>query len=348
MRTLVLPTARKDVFLATLLAYVCAPLAAMFFVLLCTWSPVPYPYFEEILFTSAQNDSPQAGIAPAGNTKTSSEAYAAIGTTENVARNADKVEVENEQLILASHHNEPFKQTTYLAPYGLLWKKWQPVENAIETEMRVISGCQQTPEKCPAGAATKFNDILSEALKVEGRARLGIVNRATNIAVRYTTDSRQYGADDYWATAFETLGSGKGDCEDYAIAKHAVLRAANWPADDLRIVVLWDSLLRDFHAVEAARHQGTWWILDNRTMTLVEDVNLAHYHPLFIIDDVSVRQLSRAAPAGGFRISDRLLTNAGDQIFPGGLCGNRSLAVQLVRMMTDDWLTRWGFKAADQ
>lgn len=347
VRTFVLPRARKDVFLATLFAYVCAPLAAMFFVLLCTWSPVPSPYFEEILFNSAQNDSLRVGIAPAGNTKTSGEAYAAVGSTENIAQSAEKTGVESE-LILANHHNEPFKQTSYLAPYGLLWKKWQPVESAIETEVRVISRCQEKPEKCPAGAATKFNDILGEALKFEGRARLGVVNRATNMAVRYTTDSRQYDVDDYWATPFETLGSGKGDCEDYAIAKHAVLRAANWPSDDLRIVVLWDSILRDYHAVEAARHQGTWWILDNRTMMLVEDTNLAHYHPLFIIDDVSVRQLSRPTPAGGFRISDRFLTNAGDQTFPGGLCGNRGLAFQLVRMMTDDWLTRWGFKAASR
>ncbi|HZP69418.1 MAG TPA: transglutaminase-like cysteine peptidase [Pseudolabrys sp.] len=331
MRSTLLLRARNDAFYGMLAAYLCAPLAAAFFVLVCTWSPLPYPYFENLYV-----DIAQANVSPAANrTDIEHAGDAVVEKADGAGRNND------ERLILAAHHNEPFKQTSYLAPDGLLWTKWLPVESAIETEMRTIAGCQDKPQTCPTGAATAFNSILNEALKHEGRARLGIVNRATNLAIRYTSDSQQYGINDYWATPFQTFASGKGDCEDYAIAKHAILRAANWPASDLRIVVLWDSLLRDFHAIEAARHEGVWWILDNRTMSLVADVNLAHYHPIFIIDDVSVRQLHRPSPVDGFRISDRLLTNAGGEISLRGLCSDRSLAWQLVHMLSTDWLSGW-------
>jgi predicted transglutaminase-like cysteine proteinase len=297
-------------------------------------------FFQNFVFEESQL------ILPSGNEKPSRPAKD-IATEKNsyAASTSARSPIEpgkpTEHLILASHPNEPFKQTSYLAPDGLLWRKWLPVESAIESEMRVITDCQAKPQKCPAGAATRFNDILSEALKYEGRTRLGIINRETNLAIKYTSDVRQFGVSDYWATPFETLGSGKGDCEDYAIAKHAILRAANWSTDDLRIVVLWDSLLRDFHAVEAVRDHGTWWILDNRSMTIAEDQNLRHYHPIFIIDDVSVRQLRPAGPADGFRISERILTNAGDEISRHGLCGDYSLAMYLVQILTSDWTAGW-------
>ena len=36
----------------------------------------------------------------------------------------------------------------------------------------------------------------------------------------------------------ETFATGKGDCEDYAIAKYVVLTAAGFPRDDLRLLDL--------------------------------------------------------------------------------------------------------------
>ena len=67
---------------------------------------------------------------------------------------------------------------------------------------------------------------MAEALKYEGRAKLGN-NRAVNLAAKCTTDTRKHRIPDHWATPFETIGSGTGDCEDYAITKYALLRALN-------------------------------------------------------------------------------------------------------------------------
>ena len=59
--------------------------------------------------------------------------------------------------------------------------------------------------------------------------RLEAVNRYVNGRVRFVDDSRQYGRADVWAAASDTLRRGRGDCEDYAIAKLQMLRAPASP-----------------------------------------------------------------------------------------------------------------------
>ena len=41
---------------------------------------------------------------------------------------------------------------------------------------------------------------------------------------------------DFWATPMETLGHGKGDCEDFAIAKYFTLLAAGMEMSQLRLI----------------------------------------------------------------------------------------------------------------
>ena len=48
---------------------------------------------------------------------------------------------------------------------------------------------------------------------------LAMVNRWANRRIAYAEDIANYGARDYWASASETLRSGRGDCEDFAILK---------------------------------------------------------------------------------------------------------------------------------
>src|SRR5688572_28424935 len=55
-------------------------------------------------------------------------------------------------------------------------------------------------------------------------AQLEAINRYVNGRVKFIDDIRQYGVDDHWTTAADTLRRGRGDCEDYAIAKLQLLR----------------------------------------------------------------------------------------------------------------------------
>lgn len=54
--------------------------------------------------------------------------------------------------------------------------------------------------------------------------------------ISYKTDISHWKKKDYWATPFEFLGSGAGDCEDYAIGKYFSLRYLGIPDEKLRIM----------------------------------------------------------------------------------------------------------------
>lgn len=67
-----------------------------------------------------------------------------------------------------------------------------------------------------------------------------ILNKLKNVndffnKIRYKTDPRHWRKKDYWATPYEFLGTGAGDCEDYAIAKYYSLRKLGVPENKLRI-----------------------------------------------------------------------------------------------------------------
>ncbi len=87
---------------------------------------------------------------------------------------------------------------------------------------------------------------------------------------------------------------GAGDCEDYAIAKFVALRLAGVSPDDLRIVIMRDTVRGEDHAVAAARLDGRWLTLDNRRMAMVEDADIRNYRPLFVIDQSGVMRYADA------------------------------------------------------
>jgi len=53
--------------------------------------------------------------------------------------------------------------------------------------------------------------------------------------IKYMSDRKVWKKEDYWASPFEFLGVGSGDCEDYAIAKYFALRALGVPDEKLKI-----------------------------------------------------------------------------------------------------------------
>jgi predicted transglutaminase-like cysteine proteinase len=131
--------------------------------------------------------------------------------------------------------------------------------------------------------------IVDSARAREGRARLGGVNRAINLAIRPMSDMAQYGQIDVWSSPLVTFTTGAGDCEDYAIAKFVALRLAGISPDDLRIIIMHNILRGEDHAVVAARLDGRWLTLDNNRMAMIEDSYLRNYfRPLFVIDQHSV------------------------------------------------------------
>lgn len=111
-------------------------------------------------------------------------------------------------------------------------------------------------------------------------AKLEAVNAYVNARVRFVDDRDQFGTADRWLAASETLARGRGDCEDYAIAKRAMLRAAGFADRDLYLVVLKDLSRRADHAVLVVRASGRFLVLDNGTDRIVDSSDVRDYRPV--------------------------------------------------------------------
>jgi predicted transglutaminase-like cysteine proteinase len=175
---------------------------------------------------------------------------------------------------------------------GELPEKWHRVEAAMAEDFAVVAQCHANGT-CPV-AAQRLIGISREGAGRSGRARVGLINRAADLAVRPVSDEMQWGVADHWSDPFETLKSNRGDCEDYAILKYAALLEAGIPKDDVKIVILKNFFPNEDHAAVATRVDGQWLILDNRTLTLVRDTDVTRAIPEFVLDHEGVKRFNWA------------------------------------------------------
>jgi predicted transglutaminase-like cysteine proteinase len=91
-------------------------------------------------------------------------------------------------------------------------------------------------------AMVPLQTLVAKASRLEETERLVIVNKFFNERIAFATDLIVWGQEDYWATPLEMLSRGRGDCEDYAIAKYAVLLAAGTPASKVRLVYVYANI----------------------------------------------------------------------------------------------------------
>lgn len=133
-----------------------------------------------------------------------------------------------------------------------------------------------------AASASGSASMFAASLRRQGViAKIEAVNAYVNARVRFVDDSVQFGVGDRWMAPSETLARGRGDCEDYAIAKRAMLRAAGVADNDLYLVVLKDLTRRADHAVLVVRATGRFLVLDNGTDRIVDSADVRDYRPVF-------------------------------------------------------------------
>jgi len=86
-----------------------------------------------------------------------------------------------------------------------------------------------------ANAAHRWSSLIHSVRDLPDVVKLVAVNDYFNANVGFGPDQAVWGATDYWATPLETLGRGKGDCEDFSIGKYVTLGLLGVPLDRLRI-----------------------------------------------------------------------------------------------------------------
>ena len=167
--------------------------------------------------------------------------------------------------------------------------KWTGVEADIDAEgPKILTRCHESAEFCPS-AAKNFLAIIAEGRAHTGRARIGVINRAINLAIQPMSDLAQWGVPNRWIAPLVTFTTGHGNCKDYAIAKYVALREAGVADDDIRLVIVRDlAAARITPSPPSVSRQLD--MLDNRWLTLVEDNEMDRVIPLFVLDKAGVRQ----------------------------------------------------------
>lgn len=115
-----------------------------------------------------------------------------------------------------------------------------------------------------------WDKMLEETKNKDILHKLKDINDFFN-KIKYKTDPSHWGKRDYWATPFEFLGTGAGDCEDYAIAKYYSLIKVGVPENKLRIVYV--KLKKRKGAYEEAHMVLTYYHKPDSTPIVLDNVN---------------------------------------------------------------------------
>lgn len=136
-------------------------------------------------------------------------------------------------------------------------------------------------------AAGRFLALAQQLRLLPPAERHVAVNHHVNQMVDYTPDLALCGGRDCWQTPAETLASGRGDCEDYAIAKFFLLNACGTGGCPRLVYASWaaTSHERVAHiALIADAHDGDPAVLDCLDPALASLSCRTDLRPIFSFD----------------------------------------------------------------
>lgn len=126
-----------------------------------------------------------------------------------------------------------------------------PRREAAQT-MRSAAATTVHVAQVEAGAAKVFE------LDRAGWRIVNAVNRRVNRSIRQVSDDRLYGVEDFWAVP----DGGRGDCEDFVLAKRQALISEGVPAEALSIAIV-ETRWGETHAVLLLASDRGEYVLDN-------------------------------------------------------------------------------------
>ncbi len=159
---------------------------------------------------------------------------------------------------------------------------WTRVLATAEEQTDKFFSCDSSQEVC-SSAALSWQKIIRKSQGLEAMVQLKEVNKYFN-RWPYRLDIDVYGVTDYWATPGEFLKL-SGDCEDFSITKYYALRKLGFSVDNLRIVLLKDTIRNIAHAVLAVKLNGESYILDNMSDLVLPHLKYKHYVPQYSVNE---------------------------------------------------------------
>lgn len=131
----------------------------------------------------------------------------------------------------------------------------------------------------PVGNA-QLDAFVRQLARQPAAVRVDQANRWVNAHLAYASDMEVYGVADYWAGLAEALAHGRGDCEDFAIAKMQLLAAAGTPTRDMYLTLVRDLRRQEDHAVLVVRVGEAAYVLDSDQDTLMRSDELHKFRPV--------------------------------------------------------------------
>lgn len=130
--------------------------------------------------------------------------------------------------------------------------------------------------------ASKLPDALSEKIGASELEKIKAVNAYYN-KIRYIEDKNNFGKSDYWQTPDEFVSRG-GDCEDFAIAKYAALKAMGFSESQLRLAIVQDTWKGLPHAILIVYTAEGPKFLDNQYKEVKDVDGFDRYRPVYSIN----------------------------------------------------------------
>lgn len=184
-----------------------------------------------------------------------------------------------------------------LLPWVLSARAWDPERILLAAQRYGPTAVQGVRDLQSAMAAVKGR---SEAVQVEA------VNTFFDQHIIFQDDLTNWGQVDYWASPLEALSHGRGDCEDYAIAKYFTLVAMGVPDQKLRMVYVRAQIggpggPSEAHMVLAyyPRADAEPLVLDNLVNEVLPASRRSDLTPVFSFNAEGIWQGVGAAAAGG-------------------------------------------------
>lgn len=126
----------------------------------------------------------------------------------------------------------------------------------------------------------------------------------------YKQDNWIYGQEDYWASPAEFLENG-GDCEDFVIIKYLTLRLLGFPADAMKIAMVYDVYSGTDHSLLVVEHDGETFVLDNRDNLTVPAHYAERYKPHYVFNEENLWTYDSP------RIARSVRNDGGENVMPG-------------------------------
>lgn len=159
-------------------------------------------------------------------------------------------------------------------------KNWQKIASLAPDQFQQFSTSNDEQNLQSAAA---WQELVQHIADSTAQQKVVAINQFFN-RWPYRQDQDIWQRNDYWATPLEFLRH-SGDCEDYAICKYFALRYLGFNVDQLRIVILRDTIRSITHAVLAVYLNNDILILDNLSDPVFSHRRYQHYVPQYSVNE---------------------------------------------------------------